>query len=69
MMDARRVIGNLCGFLTVICGVFLLNAFRNLPITFSDAFAAGHRKDSDAEYHEMDTLLPSHRNRISKPIY
>lgn len=69
-MDAKGVLGNLCGFLTIICGIFLLNAFRDMPITFKDAFAAGYKKDDDiCKDHEMQTLLPSHHNKVNKPIY
>lgn len=35
-MAATDVVGNLCGFLTVISGIFLLNAFREWDISFNN---------------------------------
>ena len=39
-MSAKDVIGSLCGFLTVIGGIFLLNAFRDMPISWRDVSSA-----------------------------
>ncbi|KAG8222052.1 hypothetical protein J437_LFUL000496 [Ladona fulva] len=35
-MTAEDVLGCLCGFFTVVAAIFLLNAFRDLDISFSD---------------------------------
>ncbi|XP_046388165.1 magnesium transporter NIPA2 [Ischnura elegans] len=35
-MSAEDVLGSLCGFLTVIVAIFLLNAFKDLDISFGD---------------------------------
>ncbi|XP_065338935.1 magnesium transporter NIPA2 isoform X1 [Cloeon dipterum] len=35
-LGAEDVLGNICGFLTVIVAIFLLNAFRDVDITLND---------------------------------
>ena len=35
-MTTFDVIGSLCGFLTIVCGVFLLHAFKDLNFTLKD---------------------------------
>lgn len=37
------IIGNLCGFLTIISGIFLLNAFKDLNITLSNLPGLGKK--------------------------
>lgn len=34
------VLGNICGFLTVVGGIFLLNAFRDMDISWRDVTSA-----------------------------
>lgn len=35
-MDASNVIGDICGFLVVICAVVLLNAFKDMDVSMDD---------------------------------
>lgn len=35
-MDASNIIGDVCGFLVVICGVILLNAFKDMDVSIDD---------------------------------
>lgn len=35
-LGAQDILGNICGFLTVICAIFLLNAFRDWDISLSN---------------------------------
>lgn len=35
-MDASNVIGDICGFLVVICAVILLNAFKDMDVSMDD---------------------------------
>jgi len=37
-MNAKNALGSICGFLTIICGVFLLHAFRDIKFTISDLY-------------------------------
>ncbi|XP_067947963.1 magnesium transporter NIPA2-like isoform X2 [Watersipora subatra] len=48
-MDAKDVIGNICGFLTVVGGIFLLNAFRDMPITWRDVSSAAKKTNASSE--------------------
>ena len=33
------IVGNICGFITIICGVFLLQGFKNFDITLASVLA------------------------------
>lgn len=44
-ITAMDAIGNLCGFLTIICGIFLLQAFKDMNISWSSLPKA--RKEVD----------------------
>lgn len=35
-MDASNIVGDICGFLVVICAVILLNAFRDMDVSMDD---------------------------------
>jgi hypothetical protein len=35
-LGAEDVLGNICGFLTVIIAIFMLNAFRDVDVSLSD---------------------------------
>lgn len=37
-VTALDIIGSLCGFLVIVCGVFLLHAFKDVKFTFKDLF-------------------------------
>lgn len=37
------IIGEICGFSTIICGVFLLHAFRDISVNFRDLIAMTNR--------------------------
>ena len=40
-----NIIGALCGFLTIVCGVFLLHAFKDINVTFLDLIEATNRQN------------------------
>lgn len=77
-MDAKGVIGNICGFLTVVGGIFLLNAFRDMPISWRDVSSATKKSASvtgsverlNADQNETHQLLDNeerdftHSNRV-----
>lgn len=35
-LDAKDVVGNVCGFLVVVVGIILLNGFKDLDVSFHD---------------------------------
>ena len=37
-LNAKDALGSLCGFAVIICGVFLLHAFRDIKFTLSDLY-------------------------------
>ncbi|GBM46642.1 Magnesium transporter NIPA2 [Araneus ventricosus] len=68
-MAASDVMGNLCGFFTVICGIFLLNAFREWDISLSNLNTLLQKKEDskfDKLEDDVDTSVlidcHSHRN-------
>ncbi|XP_066932809.1 magnesium transporter NIPA2-like isoform X1 [Clytia hemisphaerica] len=38
MLNAKDALGSVCGFMTIICGVFLLHAFRDIRFTLKDLY-------------------------------
>lgn len=54
-MAADDIVGNICGFLTVICAIFLLNAFREWDISLNNLSGFLQKKD-------MSTSLSSSHN-------
>lgn len=46
-MDTKDTIGSICGVLTIIFGVFLLHAFKNVKFNFKDLnlFPSQKRKE------------------------
>lgn len=55
---AADVLGNLCGFFTVIGGIFLLHAFKDMAISWRDVSSA--KKSTSAQVdEEAHTLLDS----------
>lgn len=69
-MTTENVVGNLCGFATVIIGIFLLNAFKELNIQFDNykAFSVVPVSSGDVRYMPMaqivvhDPIVPEVRN-------
>ena len=39
------IIGAICGFLTIVCGVFLLHAFKDINFTIMDLIESTHRQN------------------------
>lgn len=79
-MKTQDIIGDLCGFLTIICGIFLLNAFkefnislRNLPSMKKDTSNMSN-SNSMAHCNDRDYLLDnspveSQRNEVMVTDY
>lgn len=62
MMPANDIVGLLSGFLTVICAIFLLNAFKDLDISLSSITAGSNHHQrgkprSKSAYAESVSLL------------
>ncbi|PVD34455.1 hypothetical protein C0Q70_05729 [Pomacea canaliculata] len=80
-MKTQDIIGDLCGFLTIICGIFLLNAFkefnislRNLPSMKKDTSNMSNSSNSMAHCNDRDYLLDngpveSQRNEVMVTDY
>lgn len=39
-LDSKNALGSICGFLTIICGVFLLHAFRDIKFSLRDLYGS-----------------------------
>ena len=35
-LTTKNIVGSLCGFATIVCGVFLLHAFKDINVTLND---------------------------------
>ena len=58
-MTADKILGDICGFMVIIVGIFLLNAFKDLNISFANLPSA--RKDpvlnGDLSHRDRERLL------------
>jgi drug/metabolite transporter (DMT)-like permease len=64
------IIGAICGFLTIVCGVFLLHAFKDINFTIMDLIESTNRQNgagitstnagSNAGAHSFDSQQPLH---------
>lgn len=56
-MKTLDIVGNLCGFLTIIAGIFLLNAFKDINLSLANLPKA--RKDDQSSSSSLNgSLLP-----------
>lgn len=63
-MELRDIIGTLSGFCSIIIGIFLLHAFKNTNITWSQLMSSV-AKEPSRPHHEIETshtLLESMEN-------
>lgn len=60
-MDLGDIIGTLSGFCSIIIGIFLLHAFKNTVVTWSQLMSAVTKEPSlpHHEYETCHTLLES----------
>ncbi|XP_003743691.1 magnesium transporter NIPA2 [Galendromus occidentalis] len=66
MMPARDIVGLLSGFLTVICAIFLLNAFKDVDVTLKSVRKSASQRTSsrvnNSELANADDYLVSVEN-------
>ena len=48
ILTPKNIVGALCGFVTIICGVFLLHAFKDINVTLSDLLEMTNKPNSSA---------------------
>ncbi len=48
VLSTANIAGDICGFATTICGVFLLHMFKDVNVTFSDLLASSSKKKQPA---------------------
>ncbi|XP_077573609.1 magnesium transporter NIPA2 isoform X1 [Stigmatopora nigra] len=53
-MDAADVIGTLAGFLTIVAGIFLLHAFKDVTVTWASLAAAVRKDQKNGGYTEAN---------------
>ena len=58
-LGSKDVLGALCGFLTIIVGVFLLHAFREFRFSLRELFTFASSGRTDARRDGADTILMS----------
>lgn len=55
-MDTKDILGCICGFLVVITAVFLLNAFKDVQLSFKDLNLNARNRRS---FHNLETRIDS----------
>lgn len=55
MLSGANVAGDLCGFATTICGVFLLHMFKDVNVSFSDLLASSSTKKSFSSQESVES--------------
>lgn len=50
-----NIIGALCGFITIMCGVFLLHAFKDINVTLMDLIEATNRHNGTTNTNANNT--------------
>lgn len=71
----KGVLGNICGFMTVVGGIFLLNAFREMSISWRDVTSAAkanaamnnNKRDNLIESHQLIEVAPEQNETESPP--
>lgn len=71
-MKVEAVLGNICGFLTVICAIFLLHAFKDCDISLSN-LQSMHKKERPVDAyedfpHSTTRLLHNHSRESSTTV-
>ena len=62
MMSAVDILGNLCGFITIIIGIFVLNAFKKLNISILNLYNFGKGCVDDGILSENNNTMSSYDN-------
>lgn len=57
-MSVDNIIGDLCGFLVIVCGIFLLNVFKDMDISLKNIPNAKKKKESIELNVNGDVRLP-----------
>lgn len=60
-MDIKDVLGNISGFLTVVGGIFLLNAFRDMSISWRDVSASAKKQPAMSTQGDNDDRNETHQ--------
>ncbi len=55
MLSGANVAGDLCGFATTICGVFLLHMFKDVNVSFSDLLASTSKKNNVSSTESLES--------------
>ncbi|XP_064404954.1 magnesium transporter NIPA2-like [Halichondria panicea] len=58
-LSIANVAGDLCGFATTICGVFLLHMFKDVNVTFSDLLSSSNKTKTSSNEPELQPSLNS----------
>uniref|UniRef100_A0A8C4Q5E7 Magnesium transporter NIPA2 n=1 Tax=Eptatretus burgeri TaxID=7764 RepID=A0A8C4Q5E7_EPTBU len=68
-MKAADIIGTVCGFFTIILGIFLLHAFKDLPAPMPNLPSLLHRVDRLPENDSAYTESGSNRDEMRKSLF
>ena len=66
LLGALDIIGNICGFLTIVVGVFLLQAFKDMPIGWGNLPQV--LKETTVDMEGMQLLTTGQKQDKSPPI-
>lgn len=68
-LNAKDSLGSICGFLTIICGVFLLHAFRDIKFSLRELYGSvSGTNDRSLRINDRNTLMNGETNVLMANI-
>ena len=64
-LTGSDIVGALCGFLVIVCGVFLLHAFKDINFTLKDLFALTSNQEPGQDTSSATIILDSTNRTLS----
>ena len=64
-LTGSDIVGALCGFLIIVCGVFLLHAFKDINFTLKDLFALTNNQEPGQDTNFATIILDSTNRTLS----
>lgn len=66
ILTAKDIVGALCGFMIIICGVFLLHAFRDINVKLSDLIEKTNKPSGSASTADSENGTTNHEPIVVK---
>lgn len=66
-LNTKNIVGSLCGFATIVCGVFLLHAFKDVNFSLRDLIPLTGNRSRPASQGEGISIVVMETNRGTTP--